>query len=94
MQAWITRSDPSNPDSGTLNIDQALTLEQAVYGYTKGGIECLGFDWPDKLGSIEAGKLADFTVIDRNIFEVPIETMKDTLVDLTIVGGEVVFRRD
>ena len=94
MQAWITRSDPNNPDSGTLNPNQALTLEQAVYGYTKGGIECLGFDWPDKLGSIEEGKLADFIVIDRNIFEIPIEELKDTKVDLTVVGGEVVYSRN
>ena len=38
MQARITRSDPGNLDSGTLNPDQALTLEQAV----RGGIECMG----------------------------------------------------
>ena len=94
MQAWMTRVDPSNPDSDTLNIDQALTLEQAIYGHTKGGIECLGFDWPDKLGSIEAGKLADFIVIDRNIFEIPTEELKETIVDLTVVGGEVVFSRN
>ena len=94
MQAWMTRVDPSNPDSGTLNVDQALTLEQAIYGHTKGGIECLGFDWPDKLGSIETGKLADFIVIDRNIFEIPTEELKETRVDLTVVGGEVVFSRN
>jgi hypothetical protein len=93
MQAWMTRVDPSNSDSGTLNIDQALTLEQAIYGHTLGGIECLGFDWPDKLGSIEEGKLADFIVIDRNIFETPVEELKETQVDLTVVGGEVVFER-
>ncbi len=94
MQAWATRRDPGNPDSGTLNADQAITLEQAVWGYPRGGIECLGFDWPDKLGSIEEGKLADFIVIDRNIFEIPTEELKETQVDLTVVGGEVVFSRN
>lgn len=93
MQAWITRSDPNNPDSGTLNLSQAISLEQAVYGFTKGGIETLGFDWPKKLGSIEEGKLADFIVIDRNIFEIPVETLKDTKVELTIVEGKRVFDR-
>ena len=58
------------------------------------GIECLGFDWPDKLGSIEAGKLAGFIVIDRNIFETPVEELKETKVDLTVVGGEVVYSRN
>jgi len=94
MQGFVTRKDPRNPDSGTLNIDQAITLEQAVWGYTQGGAECLGFDWPDKLGSIEAGKLADFIVIDRNIFEIPINELQETKVDLTIVGGKLVFDRE
>lgn len=93
MQGFVTRSDPANPDSGTLNEDQAITLEQAVYGYTQGAAHALGFDWPDKLGSIEEGKLADFIVIDRNIFEIPIETLKDTQIEKTVVGGKIVFER-
>ncbi len=57
------------------------------------GAECLVFDWPEKLGSIEEGKLADFIVLDRNIFETPIEALYQTQVDMTLVGGEVVFER-
>ena len=94
MQGFVTRRDPRNPDSGTLNVGQAITLEQAVHGFTRGGVECLGFGWEEKLGSIEIGKLADFIVIDRNIFETPVEELKATQVDLTVVGGEVVFQRD
>ena len=94
VQSMVTRRDPNNPDYGVLNPDQAISLEQAVRGITQGGIDCLGFDWPDKLGSIEVGKLADFIVIDQNIFEVPIESVKDTKVDLTVVGGKVVFERN
>ena len=93
MQAWVTRRDPGDPDYGALNADQAITLEQAVWGFTQGGAKCLGFDWPDKLGSVEEGKLADFIVIDRNIFEIPIETVHQTQVDLTVVEGEVVHER-
>ena len=32
MQAWITRQNPEDPSSGTLNADQAITLEQAIRG--------------------------------------------------------------
>lgn len=91
MQGFVTRKDPSNPGSETLNADQAITLEQALYGYTQGAAYALGYDWPDRLGSIEEGKLADFIVVDRNIFESPIETLKDTQVEMTVVGGELVF---
>jgi len=46
------------------------------------------------LGSIEEGTLARLIVVDRNIFAVTIETVKATLVDLTMVGGEVVYSRN
>jgi hypothetical protein len=94
MQGFITRTDPANPDSGTLNIDQAITLEQAIYGYTQGAAYTLGFDWPEKLGSIEEGKLADLIVLDRNVFEIPVNTLKDTKVLKTVIGGRTVFKRN
>jgi len=84
-------SEPGKPGNGTLNARQAITLEQAVRGFTQGGAECLGFDRLDKLGSIEQGKLADFIVLDRNFPEIPIETVKDTQVNITVMGGEVRF---
>ena len=94
MQGFVTRRNPYEPEKGTLNASQAITLEQAVYGFTMGGAHTLGFDWPEKIGSIEEGKLADFIVTDRNIFEIPIETLKDTKVEKTVVGGRVVFERE
>ena len=94
IQSMITRRNPYDPDYGVLNPDQAITLAQSVKAITLGGAQCLGFGWPDKLGTIEAGKLADFIVIDRNIFNIPIDKVYETKVDLTIVGGEVVFGRD
>ncbi len=54
MQSWITRQNPEDPSSGTLNADQAITLEQAIRGYTLGGAECIGFGWEEKVGSIES----------------------------------------
>jgi len=91
MQSWVTRQNPQDPSSGTLNADQAITLEQAVLGFTMGGAECLGFGWPDKIGSIEQGKLADFIVLDRNIFEIPIDELYQTRVERTVLGGDVVY---
>ena len=60
-------------------------------GFTMGGAECLGFGWPDKIGSIEKGKLADMIVLDRNIFEEPITELYQTQVELTVLGGDVVY---
>jgi predicted amidohydrolase YtcJ len=94
MQSWITRRDPTDPEAGALNEGQGVTLEQAIRGLTLGGAQCLGFRWNEKLGSIEAGKLADMIVTDRNPFEVPIEELHRTQVLRTLVGGEVVYDRD
>jgi hypothetical protein len=93
MQSWITRRDPAQPGSPTLNVDQKITLEQAVRGFTLGGAEVLGFGWEKKVGSIEKGKLADFIVVNRNIFEIPVEELYQSKVLKTIVEGKVVFDR-
>jgi predicted amidohydrolase YtcJ len=39
------------------------------------------------------GKLADLTVLEHNLFEIPGDAIAETKVDLTLVGGKVVFRR-
>jgi len=44
-------------------------------------------------GTVEIGKLADLAVLDRDYFAVPDEEIKDIQVDLTIVGGQVVWER-
>jgi len=92
IQSWVTRIDPDNPQSGTLNADQAITVEQAVKALTWGGAQCLGFGWEDRLGTIEEGKLADMIVLQENIFEIPVEKISKVRVDQTLLGGKVVYR--
>ena len=45
----------------------------------------------DKLGSIESGKLADLVVLGRDYMTVPEDEISDIPIDLTIVGGKIVF---
>ena len=93
IQSWVTRIDPDNPDSGTLNSNQAISVAQAVTAFTKGGAACLGFGWEDKLGTIEAGKLADMVVLERNIFEIPANEIATVNVERTLLGGKIVYDR-
>jgi len=44
MQGFITRSNPRDAGSGTLNASQAITLAQAVEGFTLGSVQTLGFE--------------------------------------------------
>jgi predicted amidohydrolase YtcJ len=47
----------------------------------------------DRLGSLEAGKMADLIVLGENPLTCPEDQIKDIQVDLTIVGGKVVYER-
>ena len=42
-------------------------------------------------GSIEAGKLADLVVLDRNLFAIPVSEISEANVLLTLIDGEPVY---
>jgi len=47
----------------------------------------------DILGSLEIGKYGDMVVLGEDILTVPTMTLIDVPIDITIVGGEIVFKR-
>ena len=47
----------------------------------------------DQVGSLEAGKLADFAVLDRNPLTSAPESLAETVVQMTVVGGVATFVR-
>jgi predicted amidohydrolase YtcJ len=44
-------------------------------------------------GSITPGKLADMVLLSDDIFAIRPDTIKDVTVELTVVGGKVVYRK-
>lgn len=89
IYAAITRQDPQGNPPGGWYPEQRLTLAEALRGYTLEGAFA-EFEEKDK-GSIEAGKLADFTVIDLDPAKVAPKDILNTRVLKTIVGGKVVY---
>ena len=71
--------------------EEAIGVMDAIRLYTWNGAY-LGREEEVK-GSIEAGKMADMVVIDRDILSIPDEEIKDIRVEMTIVGGEIVYQR-
>ena len=87
----VTRKDlKGNPEGGWMP-EQKLTVEEAVWGFTKAG-SYTSFE-EDIKGSIEEGKVADIVVLSRNIFEIPEDEIKDIEVEMTIFDGEIVYER-
>lgn len=71
---------------------QAMTRMEALESYTINGAFAEFAE--DQKGSITQGKLADIVVLSADILTIPEEQIPETVVDLTIVGGDVRYRRD
>jgi predicted amidohydrolase YtcJ len=89
IEAFVTRRDPRGEAEGALWPEQAITLEEAIEIYTIYGARAMRME--DRIGSIEVGKLADFIVLERNIFEIPIDEVADTRVYQTYFEGKLVY---
>ena len=86
LYALVTRR---NNVGNLVAPDQAISREEALRAYT---IDGTWLTREESLkGSIEVGKVADLAVLDRDYFAVPDEEIKEVRVDMTMVGGEVVF---
>ncbi|MFB6098173.1 MAG: amidohydrolase [Salinibacter sp.] len=85
----VTRQVPGTDT--TFTPDEALTRRQALKSYTINNAYA-AFEENLK-GTLTPGKLADVTVLSKNILTVPADEIQDATVDYTIVGGEVVYTR-
>jgi len=73
-----------------LHPEQYLTRQEAMRLYTINNAY-LTFEEREK-GSLEAGKLADFIVLDRDILTCPVDEVKDITVLETWLGGKRVYQ--
>ena len=79
--------------SGRVQGDhEKITVAEALYAITLGAAYTLKLD--GEIGSIEAGKRADFAVLEDDPTEVPPEALKDVPVWGTVQDGRVFDARD
>ncbi|RPI56771.1 MAG: amidohydrolase [Acidobacteria bacterium] len=91
IYAAIERRDLNGYSNDDWHREQAVSRETALKMFTI---------WPAYAafqesirGSIEVGKLADFTVFDRDLMEVPPSQILDAQLLMTIVDGVVVYKK-
>jgi hypothetical protein len=70
---------------------EALTVEEALRTYTANAAFA-SFD-EEKLGTIEAGKLADMTMLSDDPFNVRPDDIKNIHIEMTIVNGKIVYSK-
>jgi len=89
LYAAVTRQDRGGMPEGGWYADQALTRAEALHSFTLDAAYAAHAE--DRLGSLEAGKWADFIIVDRDYFEIPAAQIDDIRVLQTWVGGRLVF---
>ena len=89
--ASVTRQTLLGEPTGGYEPAEKLTREQALKSYTLDA--AYGAFEENIKGSIEVGKLADFTIFSQNIMSVPDNQLLATQVEMTILGGKVLFEK-
>ena len=82
--AWVA-STRRNLDGDVVCPEETLTLDQALAAITIDAAYVLGME--EEIGSLRAGKSADFTVLDTDPYAVGVEGLKDIAVDATVFKG-------
>jgi predicted amidohydrolase YtcJ len=91
LDAAVNRAtlDGKNPDGWF--PEQKVTLAEAIRAYTIENAYAAFME--SKTGSITPGKYADLVLLDRDLFAVPPAEIAKARVDLTVLGGRVVYER-
>jgi predicted amidohydrolase YtcJ len=87
--AAVARKSIKGESAEGWHPEQAVSREQALKMFTIWPAYA-AFEEKDK-GSIEVGKLADFTVLSQDIMKIPELQILKARSEMTVIGGEVLF---
>jgi predicted amidohydrolase YtcJ len=88
--ASVSRRTLAGTPEGGYEPDQKMTREEALKSYTIWA--AYGAFMENEKGTIEVGKLADFTVFDKDIMTIAEDNILNTKVRMTIIGGDIKYR--
>ncbi len=87
--AAVGRVDAKGFPEGGFQMENALTREQTIKGMTIWAAKASFLE--KEVGSLEAGKKADFIILAQDLMQVPVNKILDTKVVATYSGGKKVF---
>lgn len=88
LHSAVTRQNPAGVVVGP---EERVSMEDAIRAYTE---KAAYLSWEEGAkGTLEPGKLADMIVLDADPLTAAPDAIMDIRVDMTILGGKVVYRR-
>ncbi|MFU2509904.1 amidohydrolase [Pseudoalteromonas sp. ASV78] len=91
LYSAITRQDHKQLPADGWRVTEALSREDALRAFTLGAAYAAHQEF--KLGSLEQGKWADFILIDKDYFKVPVQEIFTIVVNQTWIGGELRYQK-
>jgi predicted amidohydrolase YtcJ len=90
VQTAVTRQTHEGKPAEGFVPRQRLNLEDTIHGYTLGAAFAGRREKTE--GSLEPGKLADFILLDQDLFKIEPSEIDKTEVLFTVVGGKIVYQ--
>lgn len=92
IETLVTRKAPNGerPDE-SYGPNEAITIKEAIDIFTINAARQFGY--ADSHGTIEAGKAADFIILDRNPFKIAATDLHKVVVTQSYVGGELIYQK-
>jgi predicted amidohydrolase YtcJ len=81
-----------SPEDDSIEPEEAISVMDALNMSTLYAAEAIGAG--DRRGTLEPGKQADIVVLDRDVFSVDMDEIKEVKVDSVFVDGEIVHERE
>ncbi len=91
LHASITRQDHNNSPQGGWFADEKMTPLEAFRSFTLDA--AYSGHQEHIIGSLAAGKKADFVLLDNNLFNMPAENIWQMTVNKTWVNGKLVYKK-
>ncbi len=92
IQTGITRTSINKTENRVLWPSERSTLEDMIRSFTYNGAYANFLE--HEVGSLEVGKMADLVVLEKNLFNIPVEEIAEVKVLLTLVEGNVVHQEN
>ncbi|MCP4046539.1 MAG: amidohydrolase family protein, partial [Gammaproteobacteria bacterium] len=89
IETAVRRQNAYQESGPVLNANERISLATMIDAYTINAAWLMHHE--DKTGSIEVGKRADITIVDRMLFDIPATEISDAKVLMTMLDGEPVY---